>query len=317
VKTISKIILVAFVIFCISTNINADEQQQTLTEISFSQDDEGNLNPDIFIPIYYTDSKSLYSGIGYSSSNKKDIKKLDSFSNSKNALVSSTKKLSINYISYQGSILFFGIKSEFIDAKNSEFGYIHDSDNLFENGTDYYISYDNDIELDIKRHGIAMGAKFNIVDSILPSRFSSNIYPYTSIGVKQKTIFKPLVKETGTSSSSSLQDLSYDLKYEIYTNFNSWIDFGVAAQYSYQPIKYDIAQLKKVDNSYKFIKNEIDEVVTTKVYTAKIIFNKKILGGLNPYVGVSKTYTATKDRKKDKTTYSNKKLVLVGIEKKF
>ena len=37
----------------------------TLTNISFNMDEDGNLNPCIFIALYYSNSEQFYSSIGF------------------------------------------------------------------------------------------------------------------------------------------------------------------------------------------------------------------------------------------------------------
>jgi hypothetical protein len=64
---ISKLLLSSLLI---ASALNAND---TLTQINFEQDEAGNLNPNIFIPIYWNDANSVYSGIGYTSSTSKNI----------------------------------------------------------------------------------------------------------------------------------------------------------------------------------------------------------------------------------------------------
>jgi len=206
VKQYSKLLLSTLLL---SSTLVATEEiptpdGTTLTDISFNMDDDGNLNPSLFIPIYYGDSNQFYSAIDFTSTNSKEVTSLDAFNDSKNALISSSKDLTINYLSYKTSLfgadVSIGVESTISYIENNEFGYIHDSENLFGKGNDYYIAFDNEIELDIQRHAIR-------ADIVIPmgkdftSRLSVSIAPYTTIGVEQSTIFKPLINETGTSSS--------------------------------------------------------------------------------------------------------------------
>ena len=291
----------------------------TRTNLSFTMND-GNLNPSIFIPVYYGNKNQFFSGIGYTSGNLKESSAIDNFSDSKNALVSNSKDLLINYISY--STFLFGLKvsvgaqSTFSNIENNEFGYIHDSANLFGNGTDYYIAFDNDIELDVQRHAIR-------ADVLLPfgeyfiSRLSTSISPYTKIAVKQSTIFKPLVNETGTSSSSTVQDIAYNFIYEGQIKTGTFFDIGLLASYDNLPLKYDIDQLASSGGNFIFDTTTIDSTEVTTSYVVKILFNKRIIGGLNPSFGYGIKKIDAKDNISGKTVSTDNKIFTIGIEKRF
>ena len=62
------------------TNTSFDEML-TRTNISSTLND-GNLNPTIFIPIYYGNKNQFFSGIGYTSGNLKETSAIDNFSDS-------------------------------------------------------------------------------------------------------------------------------------------------------------------------------------------------------------------------------------------
>lgn len=295
-------------------------EDSTLTDISFNMDDDGNLNPTLFIPVYYGDSNQFYSAIGFTSTNSKDVDSLDSFNDSKNAIISSSKDLTLNYITFKTSYFGFdisvGAESTISYVENNEFGYIHDSANFFGNGRDYYIAFDNEIELDINRHAIKADIVLPIGE-LFTSRLSTSISPYTTIGVEQSTIFKPLVNETGTSSSSTVQDLAYSFKYELEIKTGTMIDIGFLASYDNQPLKYDIAQLAKFNNNYVFKTNTIDTNEVTTSYMAKIIFNKEILGGLKPSIGYGVENLDSKDNLSGETSSSDKTIFSIGFEKRF
>lgn len=297
---------------------NADET--TLTDISFNMDDDGNLNPSLFIPIYYGDSKQFYSAIGFESSNTKEVKTIDNFNDSKNGAISSSNDLTLNYISYKSSLFGFdvsaGIDTTFSNIENNEFGYIHDSNDVFNKGEDYYIAFDNEIELDIQRHSFRADIVLPF-GSYLTSRLSTTISPYTNIKVKQSTIFKPLVEETGSSSSSTVQDLAYGFTYEMQTKLDSFIDIGFTTSYDNQPLKYNIAQLTTNGTNYIFETNTVDINEVTTSYMVKLLFNKEVLGGLKPSLGYGMKNVDTKDNISGETTSNNTAIFSVGFERRF
>lgn len=292
----------------------------TKTELSFQKDDDGNMNPTIFIPIYYGSSNQFYSGIGYTSTNLKEINTIDGFSDGKNALVSTSKDLKLNYFTYIASFSSFkislGVESTYSEVKNNEFGYIHDSSNLFGKGADYYIAFDNDIDLDIQRHAIATDITIPMGE-YFTSRLSTSVSPFTTISVKQFTNFKPLVMETGTSSSSTTQDIAYNIKYEGQIHTGTFVDIGLVANYDFQPLKYDIAQLAMKKGNYVFETNTIDTNEVTSSYIARLLFDYEVMGGLKPSIGFGKEHFERKDNMGGSTTSTDTNIISVGFEKRF
>lgn len=317
--------LLSTILLALSLNANETSDSNilndfTLTNISFNMDEDGNLNPSIFIPIYYGSSKQFYSAIGYSSTNSQEVEVLDKFNDSKNAFISSSKDLTLNYITYKSSLFEYavsvGIESSFSDVENNEFGYIHDSNNFFGNGTDYYISFDNNVELDIQRHAITadivvpMGEYFS-------SRLFTSISPYTTIGVNQSTIFKPLVNETGTSSSSTVQDLAYTFRYDGLIKTGTFFDIALVAYYDNQPLKYDIAQIAESGENYIFETNTIDLNEITTRFIGKILLDIEVLGELNPSIGYGIEKIDRKNNITNETISTDKTFFTVGFEKMF
>jgi len=306
-KTNTKLIISSILL---ATSLNAIDNQ---TQINFEQDNDGNINPNIFVPIYW--DNEYYSGVGYTSSTSKDIGKLNSFTDSKNGMVSSEKITVINWITKNISNYSIGLVTSISNIKNNEFGYIHDTENLFGNGDDYWVAFDNDIELDIVKTGIF--AKYTTSFDKIYLRTIATVFPSSNLDVKQSTIFKPLANDIGVSSSSTSQDLGYSLQLEALYDTNSFISFGFMYSYDFEPIKYDIAQLNKSDSTYNFKTNTIDTDETTTKYLFKFKFDKKMLGGLYPSLGFGKIKTSIKDNKTNQTKTEDKNIVSFGFEKIF
>ena len=294
----------------IATTVIAND---TLTQINFEQDNDGNFNPNIFVPINW--NNDYYSGIGYTSSTSKDIGKLNSFADSKNGAVSTKNDTTINWITRKISNYSIGIQTNIQKINNNEFGYIHDTTDIFGNGNDYWIAFDNDIELDILKTSIYADYSKNIKDIFL--RISTNISPSTKIDVKQSTLFKLLVNNIGSSTSSTSQDLSYSLKFEAYYNTHSFVNLGFEYSYNFNPLKYNIAQLAYENSNYIFKTNTIDTDEITTKYIAKLYFDKKVIGDLNPSIGFGKISKEVKDNNTNKVTTENNNIISIGFEKRF
>ncbi len=289
----------------------------TLTNISFNMDNEGNLNPNIFIPKEYGDENQFYSAIAYSSSQSQEVEVLEKFSDSKNAVISSSQELTLNYITYTNQLFNYpvsiGLQSSFEKVEKNEFGYIYDKENFFGKGTDYYTSFDDNLELDIQRHSIN-------ADIIIPigkyftSKFFVSISPYTTIGVKQSTLFKPFVSEKGISKSTTLQDISYKIRYDGVIKTETFFDIGFVAYYDKQPLKYDIAQ---INAEYLFETNRQDTEETTTFFLVKLLLDIDIMGELKPSIGYAIEKLDVKDNISGETVSRDKSFLSIGFERIF
>jgi len=301
-----------------ASTIFADES--LMTSLALNVDDSGNMNPELNIPIYYGSSNQYYSAIGYKAINSNKIEKLDGFENSKNSFVSNSKSLRLNYITYKNKLFTYdisiGIESTLSQIKNDEFGYIHDSKNIFNKGTEYYISYDNLIELDLKKHSIYFDIDIPFGNSI-NSRLSISISPFSTIGVDQTTIFKPLADEKGVSNSSTQQDIAYSIKYNTQLKTDMFFDMGAVFSYDNQPLKYDVAVLNNEVDSYSFITQTVDTTEVRKLMMAKIIFHNTVLGGLKPSVGVGIERLTIKDNINNSAVSTNMTQFSFGLENNF
>lgn len=306
----NKVMMQFFIVAVLSAQLIASEL--TRTELSFERDENGNINPKVYIPIYYGANNQFYSGIGYTAFNTQSVEELANFTDSKIADVSDVQTLELNYISYiskyEGFDISIGVGSLFSQIKNNEFGYINDSGN--------YISLDNATKLDIQRHGILLQLEIPI-STFLSTRLSTNVAPFSTISVDQETLIKPLISEVGMSQSSTTQELSYAVKFEAQTSFKGWIDFGLVAYYDYQPLKYDIAEVSDNGSSYVFETVTKDTLETTMGVTGKIVINVDVMGGLKPSFGYGiEKFERTSKNDDIKNTY-DRTIMTLGLEKRF
>jgi hypothetical protein len=285
----------------------------TLTHINLEQDSDGNFHPNIFIPINW--DKNSYSGLGYSSTTSKDISVLDGFANSKNGIITTTNDIFFRWVGYRFDNISAAFQSNFTKIQKNEFGYIHDSENLFGNGTNYYVAFDNDIQIDMVKTGFYVDYTKKISDILF--RVSSTLTPSTSLKVKQNTLFKPLVLNNGTSSSTTSQDFAYSLKLETYYDTNMFFKLGFEYSYDYMPIKYDIAQLATSNGNYIFEQNNIDTDQITTKYLGKIYFDKKLISELIPSIGFGNKKIKTKDNKSSSSSTKDENIFTIGFEKRF
>ena len=294
--------------------------ESALSEIALNLDDGGNINPSISIPIYYGKNNKFFSSLEYTSSNMSEVDVLDGFIDSKNAFVSRSNELTLNYISYSTKLsslqLSFGINSTFASIKNNEFGYIHDSENVFNKGDDYYISYDNEVLLDIVRYSLSADVVFSFSKKI-DSRLHLNISPFSTLDVDQSTIFKPLVSQKGESSSSYTQDISYNIRYDIQYNTDSFFDIGLTLKHKSNSFKYDVAALNADGSNFSFTNQAVDTTETTTSYMLKTIFKYSVLGGLKPSLGFGMRDFSKEDNINNSSVDSSSTIFSFSFERDF
>lgn len=302
-------LLLASLLFASALSAN-----DTMTNISFEQDSDGNLNPNIVVPVFWGESSTWYSAVGYTSGTTKEISTLKAFSDSKNGAVSNNSDLAINWATRIFGDYSAGLQTNFIKKDTNEFGYIHDTTGVFGAGNEW-VAFDNDVELDITKTSLFLeyGKKYG--DLLVKT--SANLALATDLKVKQSTLMKPLVSTTGSSNSSTSQDFGYAVKLEGYYDTHSIIKLGFEYGYDFSPTKYDVAQLDKVSNVWTFTTNRVDTDVTTTKYLGKIYIAKKIFGDLIPSIGFGSINTKTKDNKNGGTTTDNNSIFAIGVEKRF
>ena len=292
--------------------------ETTLTNISFVQDENGNLNPNIFIPVYYGSDNQFYSAVGYTSGTFSETDTLGGTEDSKTSLVSNQTDVTLNYITYVLPVnivtFSFGINSRFSKIDNTEFAYQHVkediplSDGSTLNINEYFI-VENKTDIEVQSHNL----EFQVLVPLgkyLNSRLTANISPYTTIKVDEKSATKSSFGITPQEkTSTTVQNISYGGLLELQTDLDFFANFGIVVGYSDQPLKYDIVG----DPGEDLV--DTNEVRTT--YLAKVIFEKELLGGINPSIGYGIEYLDIKDNVGGGTISTNRTIFTLGVEKRF
>lgn len=290
------------------------------TVISLEQDEDGTIEPNFFVPLYFGENNHFFSGVGYGATAFKETGIVNGFTDSKRAKVSKQEEFRLSAINYQNklkSITYsFGLEALFHKIDNTEFGYIHDSNNDFNQGNDYYIAFDNEVSLDIVQYGARADVTIPLGKYFI-SRVGATIFPLSRVSVQQETLFKPLVSEKGRSDSTTYQDLSFYGSIEIQTRLNWYVEFAYIGSYRVLPTKYDLAQLEFDGNGYVFTNNEIDRTETLQTTTFKILFDYKILGSLRPSLGrTTENISVVNNVNNEKSSVKNERFV-IGFENRF
>ncbi|QSZ42280.1 hypothetical protein GJV85_09230 [Sulfurimonas aquatica] len=290
----------------LSTLLLADSTDRT--QINLSTDDNGNTNPDLFIPIYWGDS--LFSALGYSSSNFYEVAPLSSIANSRIGTTVDQRTMKLNLLTYElkfNSMTYaLGGEVESITINKQEFGY-------FEQAADI-VAADNSIEIDVIKPNIKADISYQTKDLLV--RLGALVSPYSNLSVKQTTVFQPLVTTNGTSSSSTSQDLSYELNLALKYKVSSLMTLHFNSNYSYLPMKYDLAVLNSTLDDFTTDTIEVQETTTTN--DIKLSFNiDSFSSELSPSIGYRIQSMSSLDVGSSTTTSLDNNAWLIGFEGRF
>lgn len=279
--------------------------------ISFETDSNGDISPNLFFPIYW--SQNLFSGIGYTSSKNIENSTIQNFSDSRESKAINQQNLKVNFLSkkfkkekYSFSI---GLIGEYINIENTQFGFIHDKNSLFQKG-DIWIAFDNSLDIEVLKYGLYFDVTSKLHKKIF-LRLSGDITPTAKVKLAQNTRFKPLVLEGKKFENSSTQDFSYSLLLEMMFQTDLGFSLGAEYEYIFFPLKYNLAVLGKNGGNYFFQTSKIESETVTDSWIIKLILDKKILGDMQPSIGFGKSRIV----ENSKTT--NNDIIRFGIEKRF
>lgn len=311
------ITLIVFLLIPIFGDSKDKSQNSTLINLSFETDKNGDISPKIFYPIYWNDN--LFSGFGYSSSKNIENSRIDKFQDSRESEFINQQNLRINFLSkqykkdnFQFSLGFIG---EYIKIDKTQFGFIHDKNGIFEQG-DIWVSFDNGLEIEVLKYGIYFDISTSLKEKIF-FRFSTNVTPTADISINQNTRFKPLVSENGEFSENANQDISYSLLFEILLKTDLGLSFGAEYEYDFFPLEYNLATLSKDGDSFFFQTTKVQSETVTSSWLLKLVFDKKILGDMNPSFGFGKKRIEVKDIFTNSRKVQNENIIRFGIEKRF
>lgn len=277
-------------------------------QVNLNTDKEGNTNPDLFIPVYWSDD--IFSGIGYYSSNSYEVNQLSSISNSRIGTVVDEKRLKLNLLTYEfksNSLTYaIGAEIEKISINKQEFGY-------FEFNSDI-VATENSIEIEILKPNINADISYKNDDLFV--RVGITASPLSTLDVKQTTIFKPLVTSTGTSDSSTSQSIAYNISLKAGYKISPLVSLMAQSNYSILPMKYDLAVLNNTASDFTLQEIEVQESTFSNMI--KLAFNLDSFSSeLSPSIGYGTQNISSKDISNDDTTTFKNNLWMIGFEGRF
>lgn len=299
-----RIILVWLVVLIYAYAGQADRLQ-----VNLNTDEDGNTNPDLFIPVYWSDT--LFSGVGYYSSSSYETGNVNGgiIVDSRVGTTTDEKRFKLNLISYEmktGAMTYaLGADYEQITIDKHEFGYLDYTSDVS--------AVENNIEIDVVRTNLNADATYRT--NSLYARLGLSLSPSSTLSVDQTTVVKPLLSGTGTSSSSNSQEMSYDIAFKGGYKLSPLMTLIVQGIHSYLPLKYDLAV---AGSGSTFVVQEQDTEQTTTKSMVKLAFNLDAFSKeLSPSIGFGSESVAMTDNNEDETDTVTNSLVMIGFEGRF
>ena len=140
--------------------------------------------------------------------------------------------------------------------------------------------------------------------------------PLRTLNVEQTTVFQPLVTTNGTSNSSTLQNLSYNLNLMLKYKLTTLLTLQLNSNYSFLPMKYDLAVLNSSADGFTTETIDIEETTISNII--KISFNIDTFSTeLSPSIGYGRKSVSSKDIVSNTTRSLDTNIVMLGFEGRF
>lgn len=305
----------AILLILLSTSAHASNNIQVADRLvlDLAVDDDSNINPDLFIPIPW--SQNWFSGLGYRNSSFQEQSTLNGFSESKLSTAIKEQVVRVNIISYQvnNGNFSYSIGGDYgqTSIDKVEFGYFH-----LDNGViDDFVAFDNNIEIEVTGLSLRGDLTYGKSADNNSIRLTAIVSPGNTLDVKQSTDIKPIVPVTGQGSSSKSQDLGYNLHLATNHKLGSFLSVGLDLQYNVLPLNYDVKVLASTADS--FIDSTVDTTQTTTRVGLRFIFNYPITGNLYPVLGITSEDVKTKDNLSGGESSFSQTLTTVGLTARF
>jgi len=290
-------------------NSYASQEFSTRIALDLQMSEEGNINPELFIPFNW--DHNWYSGISFKSSNLLTHGELDGFSDSKLSTSISERAIQLNIINFEDNYkeIEYSIGASISETSidKSEFGYFY-----FNNGViDEFVAFDNTIEINVTGLSVHADVFFSNSRKSSKYRISGELTPSNTLKVQQNTYFKPIVPTGANNHSSGTQSVAYTLKFESNHNVNSLFKAGINMKYEVLPLQYELQQLATTADSFQKI--VIDTKETSTEIELRIVFNHEVVDGLHPVIGISSVNATIKDQISGQSESNTATLFTIGF----
>ena len=280
------------------------------TKISGAIGDDSSFQPDIYLPINWSDSFS--SGVEYYSTNEIENDKVGGYSDSKKKTVLDTKTLNIYVLKYNlnttSSTYSFGLGYSGQNIDKTQKGYIASSG--------VRLDYDHKMDIDIQGAYFSGEAIFRKITDRLSAKFNVLLLGGAQLDVSQHTSITSYPSAKGSSSENI--DLIYDLRADFNYDVFAYLDVGFETRYKSLPMKYNL-ELAKTDGTFETKKYDLEEQILYNAlkFYIKIPTIQRAIGNMRFMLGYSTQTTKSNDHlgNNDHSITSDK--FIFGLSSKF
>jgi hypothetical protein len=314
VKNASRIAILLWFFVGLTPVYAGEDVSSERLRFDLNMGDDNNLNPDLFIPVYWR--ANFFSGLGFSQNSSFSSEVLAGFSDSKIGTSVNEDIVRLNILSYRTNNvdLNYSVGGDYQlrSIKKMEFGYFY-----LNNGTiDDHIAFDNKIDIEVAGFSVRGDVTCGNRSDTHQFRISTIVSPSSNLDVEQKTDFKPIVTTSGTGDSSKSQDLGYLLSFESKHRFWESINLRFFFQYESLPMEYDLKVLASTATSFQQATIDVTEV-TTRFGMRFVFTSLPIADGLYAAVGLSTEDVKTTNNVGPGSESSSDSLVSVGFAGQF
>lgn len=310
--------IVTFLIVFSSCSVAAESGwANDRVQIDLGLDEDGKTAPEAFIP--YSWGNGWSSGLGLRSRQSDSNETLAGFTDSRVGTSVSEDRLRLNLISLEKGNENFkwsvGADYEQVTIDQLQFGYFQMPDPYTPNPAvaGEYVAFDSQVDVVITKPNVFVD--FTKIGKSINLRAGLSISPASSLSVDQETRFIPLIPTAGSRSSTTSQDLAYELGLEFEYKTGSSVNIGFGYYYELLPMKYDLATLNATADGFN--NQTIDIEQATSRIALRFIFNKAISGNLKPVVGYVVEEIEVTDVVNNKTEKESKGIITFGLESRF
>ena len=306
-------VAIAVLSLLLTNNVLANEETADRFSFDLQMGEEGSLNPETFVPLYWDDN--WFSGVGFTNSTQLTQGTVPGFTDSKLGTSISKRVLRLNLISHQtnndGYSYSIGGDYQMMTIDKTEFGYFYLNNGLI----DDYVAFDNSIEIEMS--GLSLRGDFTLGQSSDKHlyRLSTIVSPGSTLNVDQDTSFTPIIPTSGVGTSSKSQALSYMLQFETRHRLSEFFSVGLNLQYEVLPLEYDLQVLSATATSFQDATIDNTEI-TTRV-GLRFVFNYPLVDGLFPVLGVTSEDVEVEDNLNGGSVSESQTLISVGFTGSF
>jgi len=313
-KIINTLLILVFVPTLSSGATAIDETSVQRLEVALERSDEGNINPRLYLPLYW--NNHLSSAIGFTSGRETIFSELSPEVAPSNSVLSYTyQSFKLDLLNYTNTLgegsytLGLSVNLRYIDITQfSYYNYQLEGESNKRTGVLDIPSYH-------KVYDLGLYADYSLTNiwDILSIRVGTYLYPLSYLHYEETMNAYPESIITNHIEGSNLQEIQYSIFTDLLIQTGWWTDVSMHFQYGYTSVTSKTLQYN----------DSVHDFVATDTYLGgaeiqgdlKLLINRFGTGGIKPMIGVS--YAKREDNTLDEEKSSEGIYFLIGMEKKF